>query len=222
MMDWNDIKTHRRLHPMPGTSKSNARNRELVARRLAKSEKNKSSQLQDTDKVLALMQNRITNAEFSLVTDDGQITLKRRRDIVDGYKELLGGLNATHFVTFMPGRFVKPETLAANIIKFCCRLERKALGKKWFKCTRDRIRLVGFLEKPDITPHYHAFMRVPSTTMLHLDEFGEEIWNTLMPAGKFDVRLIDSVQRVLSYTVKDLHHYWSPENVVIYKPNSPK
>jgi hypothetical protein len=42
-----------------------------------------------------------------------------------------------------------------------------------------------------------------------------------MPAGKFDARLIYSLNGILRYTTKDLHHYWSPENVVIYKPITP-
>ena len=118
----------------------------------------------------------------------------------------------------MQAALLSPETIVTNIKKFCCRIERKALGKKWTKCTKDRIRLIGFLEKPDITPHYHAFVYVPTLTQPFLEEYGDEIWAKLMPAGKLDARLIYNTKGILSYILKDLHHFWSPENVVIYSP----
>jgi hypothetical protein len=240
-MDWNDID----IHKIPGTVKSSAKNRRAIAKRNAKSKKAKTSQPLDTDKVLTRFRNKITNADFTPTSEAGTITFKKRRDIVDGYRKLLRGMKATHFLTFMPGRFVEPETLAANIRKFYCRLERKALGKKWPKCIKDRTCLIGFLEKtdiapryrafasvtaithrslerPDIKPHYHAFARVPEITQTVLEKYGSEIWEKLMPAGKFHAVLIYSEKRVLNYTTKDLYHYWAPEHVVICKPKAPK
>ena len=95
-MEWGKIPKR----PIPGTIKSNAKNRRMIARRNAKFKKGKSPKLHDTDRVLALIQGKITNADFSPIRDDGQITFKQRREIVFGYKKLLKGLNATHFITF--------------------------------------------------------------------------------------------------------------------------
>jgi hypothetical protein len=181
-----------------------------------KGKKSKPTERVDVDKVLSLFREKITNAKFLPSRNDGQTTYEKRRAVVGGYRTLLDSMNATHFFTFMPGYFVKPETIAANIIKFCCRLERKALGRKWFKLKKNRIRLIGFLEHPDSTPHYHAIVHVPQYTESALDEFGAEIWKTLMPSGKFEGEpILDNARR---YSSKDLHHGWSPENVVIYKP----
>lgn len=217
-MKWKDIPAPQ----IPGTVKLTSTTKKRRAK-ILKANINRAlpSSVLNSDEVLSRFREKITNAEFSQTRRDGQLTFKNRRDVVDGYGKLLHGMNPTHFLTFMPGRFVKPETIVANITKFCCRLERKALGRNWSKYTRDRIRLVGFLEHPDITPHYHAVVSIPPITEAALVKYGDQIWTTLMPAGKLDAQLIISRKKVVGYVKKDLHHYWSPENVAIYAPNGP-
>ncbi len=149
---------------------------------------------------------------------DRQTSFEERRAVVRGYRELLHGLNGSHFLTFMPSRFVRPETLAENIKKFCCRLERKALGRNWHKTANDRLRLIGFLESPDITPHYHALADMPAITAAAMREGADEIWRSLMPLGKLDTPGIKDKAKVISYITKDLHHISSAEHVVIYAP----
>ncbi len=185
-----------------------------------KRKKAKQSEQIATDEVLLKMRTRRREGLFLHLRTNGSPTYATQRAIVEGYRTLSKEMNATHFMTFMPGYFVKPEAIAANIVKFCCRLDRKALGKKWTKCKKNRIRLIGFLEKPDITPHYHAIVHVPQYTEPVLDEYGAEIWKTLMPRGKFEGESIQGNAR--RYSSKDLHHAWSPENVVIYVPISGK
>ena len=118
----------------------------------------------------------------------------------------------------MPGRKVEPETIVGNTKKFFNRLERKALGRNWSKVLDERIRFIGFLEKPDITPHYQGLAYVPPVMWPTLRKYGSEIWTRLMPTGKFEASLVVSEDEVISYVTKDLHHYWSPQHVAIYKP----
>lgn len=163
--------------------------------------------------------NRVNERKNVTLLQNGDLTLQTKRDVVDGYRKLVGKLNVTHFLTFMPGRStIHPERIAANVIKFCCRAERRALGRNWSKYEDDRIRMVAFLEKPDLTPHYHGLAWIPKSTAQILEASGGEIWAKLMPIGKFEITEIRSERQVTSYLTKDLHHHWSPENTVIYAP----
>jgi hypothetical protein len=182
--------------------------------KIAKSPVVKAPKL-DPNKVLDLIQQGITNAKQMQVRSDGAMTFKRHRDIVGGYRQLLDTIGATHFLTFMPTRRVKPETLAKNVTRFFQRLERKSLRRYWYKFTENRVVAVGFLEKPDTNPHYHVIASIPLVSQAALDEYSEEIWHKLMPAGTLDVQRIRGNAR--RYVSKDLHHYWAAENVLIYQ-----
>lgn len=87
----------------------------------------------DSDAVLLKMLIRLRNGPLLKLRPDGNPTYAMRRNIVEAYRTVLEEMDATHFLTFMPGYFVSPETIAANIIKFSCRLDRKALGKNGSK-----------------------------------------------------------------------------------------
>lgn len=177
-------------------------------------EKNRAER-RETDALL----NRVRERKNVILLQNGDLTLQTKRDVVEGYRKLAGRLNVTHFLTFMPGRStIRPERIAANVIKFCCRAERIALGRNWFKFEDGRIRMVAFLEKPDLTPHYHGLARIPKSTAEFLESSGGEIWTKLMPKGKFEITEVRSERRAISYMSKDLHHHWSAENTVIYAP----
>jgi len=174
------------------------------------------------DEILLLLTNRTSNVDAHASAKTGQISFAEKRELVAGFRELLNTLQPTHFLTFTSAMAIKPETFAKRIVKFCCRLDRKALGKKWTKCDHDRLRLLAFLEHPNSNAHYHALAVVPECAKEILESQGTAIWNRLGRGVQLDVKLIYGLEGVISYVTKDLHHFWAPENVLIYKPIPPK
>ena len=118
----------------------------------------------------------------------------------------------------MPGRMFQPETLRKSMIEFCKHIERRALGKKWSKLSDNRMWLIAFLEKPDVTPHYQGLAVVPDRTGLFLEIIGPETWHKFFGTGKFEAEPIRQLEDSISYVTKDLHHHWAAENVFFYGP----
>lgn len=152
---------------------------------------------------------------------NGVIAYADRRAVVEGYRKFARLIEPTHILTFMAGRVVDPHTLAANVEKWCRQIERRALGRYWQKFEEHRLLVIGFLEKPDITPHYHAVAHIPKRLEKVATEEGAVFWEKLVPAGKIEVDPIKDLDKVISYVTKDLHLYFAPENVLLYGP-SPK
>ena len=121
------------------------------------------------------------------------------------YRQWLSTIGITHFVTFNFGYRVKPMSAFYAMKGLCCRVERMAFGRNYAKHRGNhRLLAIGFPERPNQNPHWHAAIRSNPDTQWILEFYGPTMWDELEPRGQLWVEPIDDKQKVISYSTKRL------------------
>jgi len=138
------------------------------------------------------------------------------------YRQWLESLGITHFVTFNFGYRIGPYSAEYAMKGFCGRLERMAFGRNYAKrrC-EDRLVMIGFLERADQNPHWHAVVRANADIRWALELCGPTIWEELQPRGQLWVEPIEDERRVISYSTKRLT-LAGLQDKFLYAQNPPK
>jgi hypothetical protein len=136
------------------------------------------------------------------------------------YLAFIMALEPSHFVTFNFGYTVKPLDAFPRMKGACCAVERRALGRLFYKHRRKkRLIVLGFPEHFDTNMHWHCVARVPAEMEDVFTEAIAKSWLKLVPRGQIDESPIENLESVSSYCTKRLHLDGSLENAFLYSPH---
>ncbi len=139
-------------------------------------------------------------------------TYSSRRDVRDGYRELLKELISPEYdldAHFVFNRTTSAEGFERTLNEFLDRIDRHCLGNKFFrKPLCERSSLIVFTEHPNSNRHGHGFLRPgrmrKSETVTDYRAECARIWKKLERAGNLDIGPIQSFTGAIFYNTKDL------------------
>jgi len=147
----------------------------------------------------------------------------KRKALRDAYRDLIDSMRPAYFVTFNFGAKIGPTAAFGVMDGFCCRLERRALGRNWNKYPRtSRMKLIAFPEHLSSNPHWHSVVRLPKKEARILIRSGGEMWMNLAERGQLDRQLVKSRTKVRNYITKRLAECDALDHVYIYVPRARK
>jgi hypothetical protein len=153
----------------------------------------------------------------------GELSFAQRIRLRDAYRDLIDERMVGHFITFNFGYLIKPLNALDRMKGLCAAVERKTLGRAYYKHPGgERLFVLGFVERDDLNPHWHCVARVPQSMNLSLFGDGPEIWKKLAPRGQIEIERIENQRSVRNYCSKRLHNIGAPEDVFIYGATKPK
>ena len=98
--------------------------------------------------------------------------------------------------------------MKALIGKFFRGLERKLLGKTWFKKPiSERIDGVAFVEKPNLNVHAHCVVRLSPDRLLEALRKIKRIWRKLCPSGEVSFDPISYSNEAINYCMKESERF---------------
>lgn len=151
------------------------------------------------------------------------MSVEHRKRVRDGYRELISEQAVNYFITFNFGYMITPSVALDRMKGFCTALERKGLGHQWYKRpARKRLFMIGFPERLDLNPHWHAAARVPHSMVDPLEVHGAELWEKWASRGQLHAEEILDLASVNSYCTKRLHQPAASENVFLYRGRKSK
>lgn len=119
----------------------------------------------------------------------------------------------THHVTLATnGPGLSRDQLRTLIRVWDAKMNRSMYGPKWRKHYDELLFWFGFMEKPDVNPHWHLLIRLNDADPIRLDALERKLsalsephWQSRVPAGSVAVKTITSRHdRVVDYVGKEL------------------
>lgn len=124
----------------------------------------------------------------------------------DEFVEFLVNTDTTHFITFATNSDMSETTARAKLNEWLKRVDKFALGKRYWKKTDERAFFVAVPESMGINTHYHALVRWPDSFSKKTEEiiqYSQGVWkDKLVKSGFLDVKCIDDKEGVAKYITK--------------------
>jgi hypothetical protein len=135
------------------------------------------------------------------------------------YVEFVRSLEPNLMLTFNFGYTVGSITAQSSITEFFQRIQKKGLGRNWYRLSADlRPRAVGFREHDRSNAHYHVLVNVDGPVALAILNDGKRVWATLQPWGQFHLEVIRRLGDAISYCTKELALPNRLADVFVYAP----
>lgn len=138
----------------------------------------------------------------------------RSRELRIHYIDLLKSYAPNMALTFNFGYLAKGEVMDKPMKEFFCEAQREVYGRNWSKqYDREFPIAMGFLERPDLNPHYHVLARVDAALTDWIMDQGPAAWVSRVNRGQLHAQEI--------YDPEGARRYWTKradfENVFVYK-----
>lgn len=110
----------------------------------------------------------------------------------------------THFVTLAFNRMETIDSARKNLNKFHAKLDRKILGKNYYKKPKDqRTFFVAFIEHMNSNFHYHLLLKTPNQYISRLEFHLDSSWQKVVNSGSSNVQAIYDHRGCTSYCLKE-------------------